>query len=42
MYFPTPKPYLQVTFLSQIIKNVSTQPFNICETKHKKYPQNKN
>ena len=47
MYFPTPKPYLQVTFLcqiinnvSQIINNVSTQPFNTCEATHKKYPKN--
>ena len=24
MYFPTPKPYLQVTFLSQIIKTFPT------------------
>ena len=38
--FLLPKPYLQVTFLSQIINNVSTQPFNTLETKHKKYPQN--
>ena len=35
IYSPTPKPYLQAIFLSQTINNVSTQPFNACEPKHK-------